>query len=141
MVTEAARAGDPAAGELFDEIGSWLGTGLANLAAAFDPEVIVVGGGVSEAGDLLLDPAREALRKSLTGRGFRPEPPVVRAALGPDAGFIGAATARARESGAPTSLSGAGSPGRNECDRLQSLDVPGDTPLMVMATDTSATVD
>ena len=46
---------------------------------------------MSEAGDLLLDPAREALRKSLTGRGFRPEPPVVRAALGPDAGFIGAA--------------------------------------------------
>ena len=91
VVTEAARAGDPAAGELFDEIGSWLGTGLANLAAAFDPEVIVVGGGVSEAGDLLLDPAREGLRKSLTGRGFRPEPPVVRAALGPDAGFIGAA--------------------------------------------------
>ncbi|HZJ06960.1 MAG TPA: ROK family glucokinase [Nocardioidaceae bacterium] len=91
IVTAAASAGDPAAIELFEEIGAWLGTGLANLCAAFDPDRIIVGGGVSEAGDLLLDPAREALRRSLTGRGFRPEPPVVRAHLGADAGFVGAA--------------------------------------------------
>lgn len=91
VVTAAATAGDPAAIELFEEIGGWLGTGLANLCAAFDPNCIIIGGGVSEAGDLLLGPARDALRRSLTGRGFRPEPPVLQAQLGADAGFIGAA--------------------------------------------------
>ena len=91
IVTEAAQAGDPAAIELFDEIGGWLGTGLAILTAAFDPERIIVGGGVGEAGELLLGPARETLRRTLTGRGFRAEPEVVSAHLGPDAGFIGAA--------------------------------------------------
>ncbi|MGH3444097.1 MAG: ROK family protein, partial [Nocardioidaceae bacterium] len=65
--------------------------GLAGLCAGFDPELVVIGGGVSEAGDLLLDPAREALAHSLVGRGFRPLPPVVRAELGADAGFVGAA--------------------------------------------------
>ena len=91
LVTEAANAGDRAAIELFQEVGEWLGRGLASLTAAFDPEVIIVGGGVSEAGELLLGPAREALGRTLTGRGFRPEPPIVRAELGPDAGFVGAA--------------------------------------------------
>ena len=90
-VTQAAQAGDPASIEIFREVGAWLGVGLANLTAAFDPELIVVGGGVSAAGELLLEPAREALGRRLTGRGFRREPGVVRAALGPDAGFIGAA--------------------------------------------------
>ena len=64
---------------------------MAILTAAFDPERIIVGGGVGEAGGLLLGPARETLRRTLTGRGFRPEPEVVSAHLGPDAGFIGAA--------------------------------------------------
>ncbi len=91
VVTEAARAGDRLAIEIFAEVGRWLGTGLAGLCAAFDPELIVIGGGVSDADELLLDPAREALSHKLTGRGFRPEPPVVRAQLGTDAGFIGAA--------------------------------------------------
>jgi glucokinase len=91
VVTLAAQAGDAAAIEMFREIGGWLGTGIANLVAAFDPEIVVIGGGVSDAGDLLLDPAREMLSRKLTGRGFRPEPPIVKAELGPDAGFIGAA--------------------------------------------------
>ena len=86
IVTEAAQSGDPAAIELFGEIGGWLGTGLAILAAAFDPERIIVGGGVGKAGELLLGLARETLRRTLTGRGFRPEPEVVSAHLGPDAG-------------------------------------------------------
>ena len=91
IVTEAAAAGDQAAIEIFREIGGWLGTGLAGLVAAFDPEAVVVGGGVSEAGDLLLEPARERLGHTLTGRGFRPQPPVLAAALGPAAGLVGAA--------------------------------------------------
>jgi glucokinase len=59
--------------------------------AAFDPAVVVVGGGVSEAGDRLLEPARDALSRSLVGVGHRTVPPVLRAALGPEAGLIGAA--------------------------------------------------
>lgn len=91
LVTEAAREGDPLAVELLGDIGSWLGVGLAGLAAAFDPGCIVVGGGVSAAGDLLLGPTRASFSRTLTGRGHRPEPPILAAALGPDAGFIGAA--------------------------------------------------
>jgi glucokinase len=91
VVTEAATQGDAAAVELFEEIGRWLGVGLANLAAAFDPALFVIGGGVSEADGLLLSPAREAFRRQLPGRGFRPEARIVRAELGNEAGLVGAA--------------------------------------------------
>lgn len=91
LVTAAARDGDPAATELLQDMGRWLGIGLANIAAALDPGVFVIGGGVSGAGDLLLEPAREAFRRSLTGRGFRPEARIVRTSLGINAGMIGAA--------------------------------------------------
>ncbi|WSL79486.1 ROK family glucokinase [Kitasatospora sp. NBC_01266] len=91
LVTEAAQAGDPMATELLHDIGTWLGVGLANLAAALDPGRFVVGGGVSAAGDLLLAPAQDAFRRTLTGRGFRPEAQIVPAALGNEAGLIGAA--------------------------------------------------
>ncbi|MDS1270294.1 ROK family glucokinase [Lipingzhangella sp. LS1_29] len=91
LVTQLARAGDRACAELLDDAGGWLGLGLANLAAAFDPELIIVGGGVSDADDLLLGPARRTYLRNLTGRGFRPQAPVRAAALGNDAGMIGAA--------------------------------------------------
>jgi glucokinase len=91
LVTQAAREGDPLAVQLIGEIGAWLGVGLAGMAAAFDPGCIIVGGGVSEAGELLLAPARAEFSRTLTGRGHRPEPAIVAAELGPDAGFIGAA--------------------------------------------------
>lgn len=91
LVTEAARAGDMMAVELLSEIGTWLGVGMANLAAALDPGMFVVGGGVSAAGELLLEPARIAFSRTLTGRGYRPEAGIVAARLGNDAGLIGAA--------------------------------------------------
>ncbi len=91
VITDAAKDGDPIAIELFEEVGRWLGVGLANLAAALDPGAFVIAGGVSDAGELLLRPARESFRRTLTGRGFRPEPRIVRAGLGPEAGLIGAA--------------------------------------------------
>jgi glucokinase len=91
LITEAARDGDPCAVELFEDVGRWLGIGLANLAAALDPGMFVIGGGVSDAGELLLRPARESFRRTLTGRGFRPEPRILAAALGPEAGLVGAA--------------------------------------------------
>lgn len=91
FITEAAREGDATAQELLTDIGEWLGLGLANLAAAFDPGLFVIGGGVSAADELLLGPARDAFRRQLTGRGYRPEAGIVRAQLGSDAGLIGAA--------------------------------------------------
>jgi len=91
LITQAARDGDPTARELLAEIGNWLGLGIANLAAAFDPGTFVIGGGLSAAGDLLLASARETFKRQLTGRGYRPEARIVAALLGNDAGLIGAA--------------------------------------------------
>jgi glucokinase len=91
VVTDAAAAGDQAAIGLLADVGHWLGVGMANLAAALDPGMFVIGGGVSDAGDLLLDPARESFRQTLTGRGFRTEARIERARLGAEAGLVGAA--------------------------------------------------
>ncbi|MBD8044952.1 ROK family glucokinase [Arthrobacter sp. Sa2BUA2] len=91
VVTRLALAGDRTAIELLGEVGEWLGLGLANLAAALDPGMFVIGGGLSDAGDLLLEPARRSFSRNLTGRGFRPEARIEKAALGPAAGMIGAA--------------------------------------------------
>lgn len=90
-VTEAARQGDPVALAAFAALGHWVGQGLADLAAVLDPECFVLGGGVSEAGDLLLDPTVAAFQELLTGRGRRPTARVVLAELGNDAGLVGAA--------------------------------------------------
>ncbi len=91
MITEAAQQGDAFAVGRLAELGRWLGEGIASLAAVLDPGVVVIGGGVSEAGDLLLEPIREHYRANLTGRGHRPELTVRPATLGNDAGLIGAA--------------------------------------------------
>ncbi|MCG8655564.1 ROK family glucokinase [Yimella sp. NH-Cas1] len=91
MITEAAQGGDPTAQELLAEIGTWLGVGLANLANAFDPGAFVIGGGVSAAGPMLLDPARASFRRHLSGRGYRPEARIVKAELSNEAGLVGAA--------------------------------------------------
>jgi glucokinase len=90
-VTDAAAGGDERAIRVFEEIGTWLGMGIASLVAVLDPDVVVIGGGMSGAGDLLLAPTQRAFEDYLTARGRRPEPGIVLAALGPDAGLIGAA--------------------------------------------------
>jgi glucokinase len=90
-ITAAAHAGDPLAVAAYAEIGRWLGVGAANLVAAFDPEIVVVGGGLSAAADLLLGPARVALGEHLVGSGYRTQPELTAAALGPLAGVIGVA--------------------------------------------------
>jgi glucokinase len=90
-VSEAAADGDRVAQDLIAEVGAWLGQGIADLAAVLDPEVVVIGGGVSALGEQLLAPARARLERSLPGRGFRPGPDVVVARLGPSAGLVGAA--------------------------------------------------
>ena len=90
-VTAAAQDGDPFALRCLAELGGWLGAGVASICAVLDPGVVVVGGGVSEAGDLLLDPMREAFHAEVIGTGRRPLPELVRATLGNGAGVIGAA--------------------------------------------------
>jgi glucokinase len=98
LVTEAAIAGDGIAVAVVATISRRLGVALSSLANIFDPDVIVIGGGASAAGDLLLEPAREQLR----ARALPPmnQVPVRTAELGPDAGMIGAAE-MALEEGAP----------------------------------------
>lgn len=91
LITEAARAGDPFAVEQLAELGKWLGEGIASLTAILDPAVVVIGGGVSEAGELLLAPTRAAFAAQLTGRGHRPSLEIRKARLGNRAGLIGAA--------------------------------------------------
>ncbi len=91
LVTQAAREGDEAARQAFASVGDWLGVGIAGLVAGLDPQVVLVGGGVSEVGDLLLHPARAALRRSLYAARHRALPDLRPTACGPDAGAVGAA--------------------------------------------------
>ena len=69
-----------------------MGEGIGALVNVLDPEVVVVGGGVADAGELLLTPAREAFRRTVEAVDHRPEVPLVHAQLGNDAGAVGAAT-------------------------------------------------
>lgn len=107
-VTEAALAGDEIAAGVFDLIGSRLGVACSSLANIFQPNAIVVGGGVIAAGDLLLEPARREIRR----RALDPmnKTPILEATLGNDAGMIGAAalarTELAKVGGEPAGASG-----------------------------------
>jgi glucokinase len=91
MITMAAEEGDEYAKEKVHEIGRWLGEGIATLAAILDPASVAIGGGVAEAGDLVMDPAVDAFRQTLTGHGHRPELEIRLAQLGNAAGLVGAA--------------------------------------------------
>jgi glucokinase len=89
-VLDAARDGHAGARAAIELLGRRLGIGIANAINTFDPDVVVVGGGVSAAGDLLLEPAREEARRfTLTGVGTRTE--IRRARYGAGAGVRGAA--------------------------------------------------
>jgi glucokinase len=94
-VTDAALAGDDTARGVLEVIGRRLGVAFSSFANIFDPDVIVIGGGASRAGELLTGPAREELAS-------RALPPMSRtrvatAELGPEAGMIGAAVMAAEE--------------------------------------------
>jgi glucokinase len=90
-VYQAILESDPGALRLLAELGDWLGQGIASLVAVLDPQIVVIGGGVSAAGDLLLDPIREGYLRSLPARGFRPELVITGAEFVNDAGVVGAA--------------------------------------------------
>lgn len=92
-VTAACLEGDGGALAVMERFGWWVALGLANLAYLFDPQVFVIGGGLVEAGDLLIEPTRASFAELLAGaaQGYRPLVPIVPAALGERAGAIGAA--------------------------------------------------
>ncbi len=96
-VTEAARQGDGAAQALLEEVAGWLGVGLANLVAAFDPEVIIVGGGLGSVVDEFLVPARRVARRRLYAAEYRPTTPILPSEFGADAGLVGAGLSAWRE--------------------------------------------
>jgi glucokinase len=89
LVTDFALRGDLEAAEVLELIGMRLGAGLVGIVNAFNPEVIVIGGGASRAGDLLLDPARRVVAERAL-RPSRETARIVPAALGEEAGLIGA---------------------------------------------------
>jgi glucokinase len=84
-------AGDPGALQALRELGNWIGQACASLSAVLDPQLFVIGGGVALAGELLLEPIREAYRGNLPARGFHPEPTFSIATLVNNAGVVGAA--------------------------------------------------
>jgi glucokinase len=91
-VTSAARAADPVAVRAFHQVAHWLARGLADIVYLLDPELIVVGGGVAEAGDVLMTPLVAAYREELGSRGGLPRAAPIRVArLGATAGLVGAA--------------------------------------------------
>jgi glucokinase len=92
LVTDAAQKGDQVAIGILSDVGRRLGEGIAGLVNILDPEVVVIGGGAIAAGDLLVLPATEAFERSVEAPAFRPAVPILAAALGNDAGAVGAAS-------------------------------------------------
>ena len=90
-ITDAAREGDPLAVEAFNTTGDWLGAGIASLCVIVDPACVVIGGGVIDAGELLMKPTRLAIEKYMPFSGKHPLPKVLVAELGNDAGLVGVA--------------------------------------------------
>lgn len=91
QVYQAILESDAGALRLLSELGSWLGQTIASLSAILDPEVVVIGGGVSAAGERLLEPIRQAFLENMPARGFRPELQIKVAEFVNDAGVVGAA--------------------------------------------------
>lgn len=90
-ISKLITARDPGALAALRELGGWLGQACASLGAVLDPQLFVFGGGVAQAGDLLLEPIRSAYLENLPARGYHPEPEFRIAELVNDAGVVGAA--------------------------------------------------
>jgi glucokinase len=92
MVYQAIMEDDAGANGLIVELGHYLGTSIGSVfVPVLDPEIAVIGGGVSAVGEKLMNPIREAFEKSLPAKGYRPELKVVKASFLNQAGLIGAA--------------------------------------------------
>lgn len=90
LVGQAALAGDEFAQRLIVEAGTFIGRTLASLLHCFNPSIVICGGGVSMLGDVILEPMRAAVRQYTLSEAYWRNCPIVPAALGDDAGLIGA---------------------------------------------------
>lgn len=90
-VTQAAIEGDEIARAALAITGNWIGVGVATLSSILDPALVIIGGGVVEAGDLILEPARKAMEEMMPFQGKHPSPRIVGAKLLNDAGLVGVA--------------------------------------------------
>jgi glucokinase len=90
-ISALIQAGDPGALAALRQLGDWLGQACASLGAVLDPQLFVFGGGVAQAGELLIEPIRKAYLENLPARGYHPEPEFAIAQLVNAAGVVGAA--------------------------------------------------
>ena len=90
-ITDAARQGDAVALAAFNTTAQWLGAGIASLSVLLDPACVVIGGGVIDAGEILLAPTRAAVERNMPFAGKHPSPRIIAAELGNEAGLVGAA--------------------------------------------------
>lgn len=90
QIADAARAGDALAIAAFERAGNYLGIAVANYLAIFDPSILIFGGGVSQVGELLFKPFEESLRKHTFHPHYLDKLVITKAALGDDAGLLGA---------------------------------------------------
>lgn len=91
LIFQAASMGDGAAKRVVDQYAEYLAAGISTFVAIFRPDIVILGGGIADAGDALLDPLNKKVRESTFAAEEIGVPPVVRAVLGNDAGIIGAA--------------------------------------------------
>ena len=90
-ITDAAREGDAVALAAFNTTAQWLGAGIASLSVLLDPACVIIGGGVIDAGEILLAPTRAAVERYMPFAGKHPTPRIIAAQLGNEAGLVGAA--------------------------------------------------
>ena len=90
-ITDAAREGDGVALAAFNTTAQWLGAGIASLVVLLDPGCVIIGGGVIEAGEILLTPTRVAVERYMPFAGKHPTPKIIAAQLGNEAGLVGVA--------------------------------------------------
>ena len=88
---EAAKAGDPTGTQVVETYIDYLASGISSLVSLLRPEAVIVGGGICNAGEYLLAPVRQKVWQTMYGAGQVPQPAILRASLGGDAGVIGAA--------------------------------------------------
>jgi glucokinase len=89
VIADEAKKGDAVAREVFEETGFYIGIGVTNIIALFDPDVVVISGGVSRAGRVLFDPIRTTVRQRVLGAQYR-KTKIIRAQRGDDGGILGA---------------------------------------------------
>ena len=96
---QAAQAGDALATEIFAQAGTIIGLSIVSILHLFNPAVVVLGGGVSKAGDLLFAPMRAAVRQHVLDDAYMQDFSIVAAALGDDVALVGAAALVATDGG------------------------------------------